>query len=80
MILSNRSQAHRDYILNQFKAILPGFNNYRLKFGRGPGYAALVIVGFRSYFSHDGRNFHHVAGLDKAGTVSHSIEIEGYRG
>jgi hypothetical protein len=78
MILSDRSEAHKHYIIEQFQAILPGFSNYRVKFGRGPGYAVMLFVDMRPYFSHDGKVFH-LSPSSRTGVPYHSIEIQGYR-
>lgn len=78
MILKPQTPAHRDHIREQFEAILPGFNNYRVKLGRGSGYAAMVFIDNRFYFSHDGMVFHK-SSLDAREVPPHSITIEGFR-
>lgn len=80
MILENRSNAHKAYIIAQFQAILPGFNSYRVKFGRGQNYAVTVFVDMRRYISHNGRDFHYLRHIQKYPDVpSHHIEVEVFR-
>lgn len=80
MILPNQTKAHRAHVVSQFENILPGFNSYRMKFGRGCGYAAMVFIDHRYYFSHDGKVFHYLRDLNRNASVpTHSIEIAEYR-